>query len=164
MLFLYSYILNLDNKIICDIISFIGGKIMQKYERKINYYETDKMGVVHHSNYIRYFEEARCYFLDNEGLPYSMLEEKGIMSPVLGVSCDYKRHVTFGDTIEIHTYIKEFSGVKFTVAYEIYNKNTSELCVSGMTRHCFTDSNLKPLNLKKHFNDIYEKFISLVEV
>lgn len=137
---------------------------MQKYERKINYYETDKMGVVHHSNYIRYFEEARCYFLDNEGLPYSMLEEKGIMSPVLGVSCDYKRHVTFGDTIEIHTYIKEFSGVKFTVAYEIYNKNTSELCVTGMSKHCFTDSSLKPLNLKKHFNDIYEKFISLVEV
>ena len=136
---------------------------MHIYERKINYYETDKMGIVHHSNYIRFFEEARCDLLDACGLPYDLMEEKGIMSPVLGVSCKYKQHVTFGDIIEIRAYIKEFTGVKFTVAYEIYNKKTGALCVIGESNHCFTDSNLKPLNLKKHFNDVYEKFISLVQ-
>ena len=136
---------------------------MYIYERKINYYETDKMGVVHHSNYIRFFEEARCDFLEYSELPYDMLEEKGIMSPVLGFTCKYKQHVTFGDIIEIHVSIKEFSGVKFTVAYEVYNKKTGALCVTGESNHCFTDSSLKPLNLKKHHNDIYEKFSSLVE-
>ena len=136
----------------------------QFFERNINYYETDKMGVVHHSNYIRFFEEARCQFLKDANLPYDMLEEKGIMSPVLGVSCKYKRHVTFGDTIQIETSIKEFSGVKFTVQYKVYNKNTGELCVEGESNHCFTDSNLKPLNMKKHHPDIYENFMSLVEV
>ena len=135
----------------------------QLFERNINYYETDKMGVVHHSNYIRFFEEARCQFLKDANLPYDMLEEKGIMSPVLGVSCKYKRHVTFGDTIQIETSIKEFSGVKFTVQYKVYNKNTGELCVEGESNHCFTDSNLKPLNMKKHHPDIYENFMSLVE-
>ena len=135
----------------------------QLFERNINYYETDKMGVVHHSNYIRFFEEARCQFLKGANLPYDMLEEKGIMSPVLGVSCKYKRHVTFGDTIQIETSIKEFSGVKFTVQYKVYNKNTGELCVEGESNHCFTDSNLKPLNMKKHHPDIYENFMSLVE-
>lgn len=135
----------------------------QLFERNINYYETDKMGVVHHSNYIRFFEEARCQFLKNANLPYDMLEEKGIMSPVLGVSCKYKRHVTFGDTIQIETSIKEFSGVKFTVQYKVYNKNTGEFCVEGESNHCFTDSNLKPLNMKKHHPDIYENFMSLVE-
>lgn len=135
----------------------------QLFERNINYYETDKMGVVHHSNYIRFFEEVRCQFLKNANLPYDMLEEKGIMSPVLGVSCKYKRHVTFGDTIQIETSIKEFSGVKFTVQYKVYNKNTGELCVEGESNHCFTDSNLKPLNMKKHHPDIYENFMSLVE-
>ena len=78
------------------------------YERKINYYETDKMGVVHHSNYIRFFEEARCQFLEVSGLPYDMLEEKGIMSPVLGFSCKYKHHVTFGDFIDQHIPIFHF--------------------------------------------------------
>ena len=136
---------------------------MYIFERKINYYETDKMGIVHHSNYIRFFEEARCALLEEYNLPYDLMEEKGIMSPVLGVSCKYKQHVTFGDIIKIHTYIKEFSGVKFTVGYEIYNKKTNALCVSGESNHCFTDSNLKPLNLKKHFNDVYEKFMNLVK-
>lgn len=136
---------------------------MHIFERKINYYETDKMGVVHHSNYIRFFEEARCNFLENAGLPYDMLEEKGLMSPVLGFSCKYKQHVTFNDIIEIHTFIKDFSGVKFTVGYEVYNKKTSALCVTGESVHCFTDSSLKPLNMKKHYFDIYEKFMSLVE-
>ena len=136
---------------------------MYTFERQINYYETDKMGVVHHSNYIRFFEEARCQLLQDYGLPYDLMEEKGIMSPVLGVSCQYKQHVTFGDIIEIKAYIKDFSGVRFTVAYEIHNKKTGALCVVGESNHCFTDPNLKPLNLKKHFNDVYEKFINLIE-
>ena len=136
---------------------------MHIFERKINYYETDKMGIVHHSNYIRFFEEARCDLLDVYGLPYDLMEERGIMSPVLGVSCKYKQHVTYGDIIQIHSYIKDFTGVKFTVAYELYNKETGKLCVSGESNHCFTDSNLKPLNIKKHHNDVYEKFLKLVK-
>ena len=136
---------------------------MYIFERKINYYETDKMGIVHHSNYIRFFEEARCSLLEESNLPYDLMEEKGIMSPVLGISCQYKQHVTFGDIIEIHAYIKEFTGVKFTVRYEIYNKKNNTLCVSGESHHCFTDSNLKPLNIKKHHNDVYKKFINLIE-
>ena len=133
---------------------------MYIFERKINYYETDKMGVVHHSNYIRFFEEARCILLEDRGLPYDMMETKGIMSPVLGVSCKYKNHVTFGDVIEIRTRFKDFTGVRFTVEYEIYNKKTGVLCVTGESNHCFTDSNLKPLNLKKHHPDVFEKFIN----
>ena len=136
---------------------------MYIYERKINYYETDKMGIVHHSNYIRFFEEARCDFLEKSGLPYDVMEERGIMSPVLGIICQYKQHITYGDIIEIHTSITKFSGVKFTVSYEIYNKKTGNLCILGESNHCFTDSNLKPLNLKKHFNDVYEKFMYLIE-
>ena len=133
------------------------------FERKINYYETDKMGVVHHSNYIRFFEEARCQFLEDADLPYDKLEADGIMSPVLGFSCKYKQHVTFGDTIEIHTSITKFGVVKYTVSYEVYNKKTGALCVTGESEHCFTDLNLKPINMKKHHNDVYEKFMSLVE-
>ena len=136
---------------------------MYIFERKINNYETDKMGIVHHSNYIRFFEEARCRLLEDCGLPYDLMEAKGIMSPVLGVNCKYKHHVTFGDTIQICAYIKEFTGVKFTVGYEIYNKENNSLCVEGESNHCFTDSNLKPLIIKKHHNDVYEKFISLIE-
>ena len=136
---------------------------MNILERKINYYETDKMGIVHHSNYIRFFEEARCKLLEDSGLPYDLMEANGIMSPVLGISCNYKHHVTFGDIIEVHAYVKEFTGVKFTVGYKVFNKDANVLCVLGESNHCFTDSNLKPINIKKHHNDVFEKFISLIE-
>ena len=64
------------------------------FERKINYYETDKMGIVHHSNYIRFLEEARCKMLEQFEMPYSSFESNGIMIPVLGVNCSFKHHVT----------------------------------------------------------------------
>lgn len=133
------------------------------YERKINYYETDKMQVVHHSNYIRFLEEARCAQLENIGLPYGSLEEQGIMIPVLGVNCNYKYHVTYGDTLIINVSIVEFTGVRMTVKYVLTNKATGSLVMTAETKHCFTDTSLKPINTKKHFPAVYEKFSSVIE-
>ena len=128
------------------------------YERTINYYETDKMGIVHHSNYIRFLEEARCYMLKKMGMPYSLLEENGIMIPVLGVKCDFKHHVTFDDTIIIKMHAKEFNGVRLTVGYIATEKETGNLVFQAETNHCFTDNNLKPIRLQKHNQEFYEKF------
>ena len=133
------------------------------FERKINYYETDKMGVVHHSNYIRYMEEARGSWLENIEMPFSLLEENGITIPVLGVNCDYKYHVTFGDTIIIKPFIKEYSGVRMTVGYDIKDKTTGKTVLTGETKHCFTDKNLKPINLKKYAPEFSNKFQNLLE-
>ncbi|MNT53373.1 1,4-dihydroxy-2-naphthoyl-CoA hydrolase [compost metagenome] len=132
-----------------------------KFERKINYYETDKMGVVHHSNYIRFLEEARCQFLVDVGLPYELIEENGIMMPVVGVSCEYKYPVTFGDNIVIKTRITDFTGVRYKIQYQITNKENGNLVVNAETRHCFTDFNLKPVNSKKSFPEMYEKFMEI---
>ena len=131
------------------------------FERKINYYETDRMGIVHHSNYIRFLEEARCAFLENIDMPYSLLENLGILIPVLGVQCDFKHHVTFNDTIVINVSIKSFNGVRLVMQYFVTEKISGNLVLTGETKHCFTDSNLKPINLKKHFENVYEKFYSL---
>ena len=60
-----------------------------EFAREINYYETDRMGVVHHSNYIRFLEEARCDWLKNIDMPFELLEENGITIPVLEVKCVY---------------------------------------------------------------------------
>ena len=91
------------------------------FNRNINYYETDRMGVVHHSNYIRYLEEARCEWLKSIDMPFDELEKNGITVPVLGVNITYKMHVTFGDTISIRPFVKEYTGVKMTVGYEVIN-------------------------------------------
>lgn len=131
------------------------------YERKINYYETDRMGVVHHSNYIRFLEEARCNLLDKIDMSFDLLEEKGITIPVLGVNVDYKYHVTYGDTILIKLSIKEYNGVRMTVGYEVTNKENGNILLTGETKHCFTDNNLKPINLKKVNPEFNSKFESL---
>ena len=133
------------------------------FERTINYYETDKMGVVHHSNYIRFLEEARCDWMEKLNIPFSKLEEKGITIPVLGVSCNYKHHVTFGDTIQIHIHIKEYTGVRMTVGYEVTEKKSGQLVLTGETKHCFTDVNLKPVNLKKQAPEFSRTFESTME-
>ena len=132
------------------------------FERKINYYETDKMGVVHHSNYIRFLEEARCAWLQKINMPFDVLEENGITIPVLGVNCKYKHHVTFGDTIEIKPYIKEYTGVKMTVGYEIVEKKIGKIVLIGETKHCFTNKELKPINLKKYAPQFSNKFQALL--
>lgn len=133
------------------------------FERKLNYYETDRMGVVHHSNYIRFLEEARCFWLEQEGIPFSFLEEKGITIPVLGVDVSYKYHVTFDDTIVINCFIKEYSGVRMTIGYNVEDKKTGKTVLTGETKHCFTDRNLKPINLKKYNPEIASKFEGLGE-
>lgn len=133
------------------------------FERKVNYYETDKMGIVHHSNYIRYMEEARCDMLDKMEMPFEKLEEMGITIPVLGVNCEYKYHTTFGDTIVIDTTIKEYSGVRMTVGYVFKDKKTGKIVLTGETKHCFTNRELKPINLKKHNKEFSEKFERLLE-
>ena len=127
------------------------------FERRINYYETDRMGVVHHSNYIRYLEEARCFWLEELQMPFSLFEEKGITIPVLGVNCRYQYHVTFDDTIQIYVSIKEYTGVRMTVGYDVIDKKTKKTVLTGETKHCFTDRNLKPINLKKIAPEFSEK-------
>lgn len=127
------------------------------FERKINYYETDRMGIVHHSNYIRYLEEARCEYLKQIGFPYGELEQKGVMIPVLGVNCTYKHAVTFEDTIKIEVFIKEFSGVKFTVGYNVTNSKDGQIVIQAETKHCFTNQELKPIQLKKYYPEFANK-------
>ncbi len=128
------------------------------FERKINYYETDRMGFVHHSNYIRFMEEARCKWLESLDMPFSLMEENGVTIPVLGVNCEYKYHVTFGDVIVISLFIKEYSGVRMTIGYTIINKENGKIVLTGETKHCFTDKSLKPINLKKRAPEFSAKF------
>ncbi|MBQ1689603.1 MAG: acyl-CoA thioesterase [Lachnospiraceae bacterium] len=125
------------------------------YQRNIHYYETDQMAIVHHSNYIRFLEECRMYYMEQWGIPYEKIEAAGILIPVLGVDVKYKQAIRFGDTIEISQRITRFSQVKFAVEYEIRNAKTQELHAIGSSEHAFVDSKLAPVRLKKDYPEIY---------
>lgn len=124
-------------------------KTANVYFRKVNYYETDRMGITHHSNYVRYMEEARIYFLEQIGCGYDAWERNGIVSPVIGIECKYKRPTTFGDELQIHVEIAEYKRVKLSVSYAMVNAKTQELVFEGMSHHCFTNAEGRPITLSK---------------
>lgn len=137
---------------------------MNQYIHKVNYYETDKMGITHHSNYIRWMEEARIFFFDQIGFGYKKLEEDGIISPVIGIECEYKTPTTFDDEVEISLKVAEFKGVKLIVEYVMTNRKTGETVLLGKSKHCFVDKANKPIILKRQFPELDVKLKELSEV
>ena len=134
------------------------------YERRAQYYETDQMGIIHHSNYIRWFEEARLHFMDEIGLSYAKIEEMGILIPVLSVDCQYKTMVHYNDIVDIYTRIIKFNGVKMTIAYRVVDHVTGEIRCTGETSHAFLNREYRLVRLKRDYPDLYELFISHLAV
>lgn len=130
------------------------------YERKVNYYETDRMQIVHHSNYIRWFEEARLYYMENKNLPYAEMEKHGVMIPVLSVDCRYHVPVRFGQTVLVLCKIALFTGTKLRIEYEVRDKETNTLHVTGSSEHCFVNAEtFRPLRLTKNYPEMAKIFI-----
>lgn len=137
-------------------------KNLSQYEHKAHYYETDQMGIIHHSNYIRWFEEARTNLLDEVGFGYDQMEKEGIIVPVLAVSCDYKSMVRYNQTVLILPKIESFNGIKMTISYHITDKISGELKASGKSDHCFLDNDYRPVALKKANKKIFDLFEELI--
>lgn len=129
---------------------------MSEYIRKINYYETDKMGITHHSNYIRFMEEARMQFFDEIGFAYEKMEAEGIISPVVEVECHYKKSTTFGDEIRIKISLEEYSGVKLKLKYLITNAYSGDVVLEGKTVHCILNNEHNPVSARKKFPKLDE--------
>ena len=136
---------------------------MEPYIRQAKYYETDQMGIIHHSNYIRWMEEARIDVLDQLGYPYRRFEEMGYMSPVLHAECDYKKSVRFGDEVKIIVSLQDFGKVKFTLRYDMYNMTEGGvLSASGTTTHCFPQKDGRPVMMNKEMNEFSETMEKLL--
>lgn len=132
------------------------------YSRKVNYYETDQMGIVHHSNYIRYMEEARLALLEELSLSYAAMEENGLLIPVLSASCTYKIPFRYGETFTVDIYPVFFNGIKLTLGYHFYGVD-EKLHSTGESSHCFVDTDMRPLSLKKSHPDIYTGLLEWVD-
>lgn len=83
---------------------------MTPCRHRVNYYETDKMGITHHANYLHWMEEARVDFLDQLGWSYARLEELGVFSPVTSLECAYRAPTTFGDLVDVTVAVREYRG------------------------------------------------------
>lgn len=122
----------------------------------VRYAETDQMGVVHHSNYPIWFEAGRTDFIRKMGMPYSKVEENGAMLPLIELNCRYKGFARYEDEITIKTSVKENTGVRLSFYYEVFKNNETEAITTGETVHVWTNTDLKPVNLKKFKPELFE--------
>ena len=134
---------------------------MNVYTHKVNYYETDKMGITHHSNYIRFMEEARVDFLSQIGFPFYKIEEEGIISPVIRVEYSYRKTTTFADVISIKVEVDKLSPVKLCLKYEL--TCNGEVCGIGKSEHCFLNQEGRPVIVEKEKPEFFNALKNSME-
>lgn len=136
---------------------------IKNYMHTVHYYETDKMAITHHSNYIRWMEEARVNFLDQIGWGFDKMEAMGIASPVLEVNCKYKHSTVFNQKVSIQVSVKEFKGLKLYIDYVICDAESQKVCATGTSCHCFLNSEGKPIFMEKEYPDFFTIMNSFVK-
>ena len=130
--------------------------VVHSHRLRVRYSETDRMGVVYHTNYLNWFEVGRTEFIRHANLTYRELEEKGVMLPLTDASISYKKPAKYDDEVEVRTRVSEITPVRLTFSYEIVRVDDAELLVTGSTMHVFANTAFKPIRLSRTEPRVYE--------
>ena len=133
-----------------------------RFERKAQYHETDKMGIIHHANFIKWMEEARVEFLDSIGWNFAKIEEAGIFSPVVGLNIEYRKQVQFEDRVEIRLSILRYNGTILELEYEFVDLTKGDYCAKASSRHVFIKDD-QLVSLRRVLPEMDEKIRELKE-
>lgn len=114
---------------------------------RVRYSETDKMGVVHHTNYFVYFEMARLEYLRSLGLPYTELEKDNTQLAVLEAHCKYKASARFDDVLIVETWLSGLTAAQMELSYKICREEpsgeTPTILAEGYTKLVCIDKDLR---------------------
>lgn len=127
----------------------------------VRYCETDRMGVVHHSRYFPWFEVGRTEFFRQTGMTYDQMEQMGIWLPLVDCYSKFYQGARYGDTVCIEVSLEELGVAKCKFSYRIVREEDGILLATGYTTHGFTTPELKPLNVKKQFPEVYQMLMNL---
>jgi acyl-CoA thioester hydrolase len=137
-------------------------KPIKAYRKRVQYYETDRMGITHNSNYFRWFEEARIDFMHQSSWPYLELEEMGIFMPIASESARFIAPTRFYDEVMIKSKMTHYNGYKCTVEFEVTRLADHKLCTTGEVVYAIVDREGKPIKLSKDFPEIDSLYINLL--
>lgn len=126
----------------------------------VRYAETDQMGVVHHSHYPVYFEQARTEFFQQHLLPYPEFEAQGLLAPVLSYSVKLHGRLTYGDLLSLEVFPTRFRALQVTMGYR--GGCGDRLVVTGESLHALTGPGLKPLH-PRHLPELYGRLKNAFE-
>jgi acyl-CoA thioester hydrolase len=129
----------------------------------VRYAETDQMRIVHHSNYPVWYEAGRTDFIRKAGMPYSKIEEEGVLLPLIELYCRYKGAARYEDSIIVKTRVKEVSNTRVTFYYEVFCNGGEEPINTGETVHVFTSRQLRPVNVRKVAPQIHDLLVNAAD-
>lgn len=145
------------------------GKMWHQHILRVHYKDTDQMGVVHHGNYVSWFETGRTEMMRDAGITYRDMEKQGFILPVLEVDVKYRKPAHYDDCVAIYTRISNYSPVRLQFEYEVRkmsetnqsdrkndaasswkeNELTGELLATGTTLHMWLNEQWKPARIDK---------------
>lgn len=121
----------------------------------VKHMEIDRMNIVYHVNYPRWFEVARTDYLKKAGISNSHISNRGFYLPLSEIQCKFKSPAKFRDEIAVTTAISYMSCVKLKFEYKVINIKSGKLIAVGYSVHAWTDKNITPLNIEKTAPDIF---------
>lgn len=124
---------------------------------RVRYEETDKMGVVYHSNYFIWFEVGRTEMIRGLGISYKDMEAMGFLLPVLDATCSYKNSALYDDEVVIKTRLSYYNGLKMEFTYEAVRAIDQKLLALGNTKHVWIDRDYKLVRLNKKLPEVHQK-------
>lgn len=128
----------------------------------VRYSETDMMGIVHHSRYYPWFEQARTDYIKKIGLTYSELEKMGLMLPLTETQCKYFYGLTYEDEVLITCRMEKLTVARVEFFYEVFKLPEMTKMSEGRTKHGIVDGEMRPINAKKTFPEVWEKLSLLL--
>jgi acyl-CoA thioester hydrolase len=137
-----------------------------QHEIRVRYQETDQMGVVYHANYLNWLEIGRTEMIREAGMPYRLLEEKGLLLPVIEAELKFRAPARYDDRIRIYTMVEEFNALRIHFRSEVRRIDgesnqageapVGELLVSGGTKHIWVSREWRPVRIDREAPDLYE--------
>lgn len=133
---------------------------------RVHYKDTDQMGVVHHGNYVNLFEIGRTEWMRHAGIPYSKMEEMGLLLPVMDLTINYQRSAHYDDQVVIYTSVSNVSKVRIQFDYEARllqeeqeatDLPSGELLAKGSTVHMWVNRDWKPARIDRLAPEVFAK-------
>lgn len=128
------------------------------------YNETDKMGIIHHSQYVNWFEIARTEWIKAAGMSYRQIEEDGLMLPAIGIEVHYHSPARFEDAVIVEASIKKYDSVIISFSYRVIRENDQKLLTEGTSTHCWTNIEMKPVSLKKRNPELHRLILNAADM
>lgn len=132
---------------------------MKSFEHKIRveYHHTDQMGVVHHSNYVKFFEAARTEWLRAIGLTYAEMERRGVMMPIVEVNVKYKHPALYDELITVRAIVDEIPMARMVFRYEITGEDGREVATGSTTLGFIDRETRRPQRAPKWLLEVLER-------